>query len=84
MEGRGADFSRILNDKGVGTIRQGEIASKEFDTLKAKIPHQSCDPTRGVNEPSLGEPRLSRLSLFIFGPGSSSSSNPQPRARVEP
>jgi hypothetical protein len=30
-------------------------------------------PGRGVNEPSLGEPRLSELGLFIFGLGSSSS-----------
>ena len=35
----------------------------------------SLPRTRGVNEPSLGEPRLSRLGSFIFGPGSSSSSS---------
>jgi hypothetical protein len=28
---------------------------------------------RRVNEPSLGEPRLSRLDSFIFGPSSSSN-----------
>jgi hypothetical protein len=37
---------------------------------------------RGVNEPSLGEPRLSRLGSFIFGPSSSSSSSRDFAARA--
>ena len=75
----GAD-SYGRDDYGLGSQNlieeKVQLGSKRVGLGLEKI-HDGVGGSRGVNEPSLGEPGLSRLGSFIFGLGSSSS-----RARV--